>query len=122
MSGFSDVPLTVPQDAEVFNDIFEAKYVTEYLENYLDNHVYSGTPLRERVRTGFAVDKVDKVHDIWTVNGALLLDSVQKSFKTKRIIIATGMTSAPKMPKFTGQDQFGGPILHQKDYGRFLSE
>ncbi|KAH3942906.1 hypothetical protein HBH53_180650 [Parastagonospora nodorum] len=121
MSGFSDVPLTVPQDAEVFNDIFEAKYVTDYLENYLDNHVYSGTPLRERVRTGFVVSKVDKLHDIWTVNGALLADGVQQSFKTKRIIIATGMTSAPKMPKFKGQDQFGGPILHQKDYGQFLS-
>jgi dimethylaniline monooxygenase (N-oxide forming) len=122
MSGFSDVPLTVPHDAEVFNDIFEAKYVTEYLENYLNNHVYSGTALRERVRTGFAVSKVGKLADVWTVEGALPADGVQHSFKSKRIIIATGMTSAPRMPKFPGQEQFGGRILHQKEYGQFLSE
>jgi dimethylaniline monooxygenase (N-oxide forming) len=122
MSGFSDVPLTVPQNAEVFNDIFEAKYVTKYLENYLDDHIYAETPLRERVVTGFAVSEVDKVRGIWTVQGAPVADSVQQSFKTKRIIVATGMTSAPRMPMFVGQEQFGGPILHQKHYGQFLSE
>jgi dimethylaniline monooxygenase (N-oxide forming) len=122
MSGFSDVPLTVPSGAEVFNDIFEAKYVTEYLENYLDNHVYAEIPLRDRVITGFAVSKVDKVHDSWTVEGALLSDGVQQSFKTRRLIVATGMTAAPRMPNFAGQDLFAGPILHQKEYGQFLAE
>jgi dimethylaniline monooxygenase (N-oxide forming) len=122
MSGFSDVPLTVPQNAEVFNDIFEAKYVTDYLERYLDNHIYSDVPLRDRVVTEFAVSKVDKVRDIWTVQGALTTDGIEQLFKTKRIIVATGMTSAPRMPKFDGQEQFGGPILHQVHYGQFLSE
>jgi dimethylaniline monooxygenase (N-oxide forming) len=122
MSGFSDVPLTVPQNAEVFNDIFEAKYVTDYLERYLDNHIYSDVPLRDRVVTEFAVSKVDKVRDIWTVQGALTTDGVEQLFKTKRIIIATGMTSALRMPNFDGQEQFGGPILHQVHYGQFLSE
>jgi dimethylaniline monooxygenase (N-oxide forming) len=122
MSGFSDVPLTVPHDAEVFNDIFEAKYVTNYLEDYLDNHVYSGTPLRERVKVGFAVSQVYKVCDVWTVKGALVADGVQQAFEAKRIIIATGMTSVPRMPKLIGQEQFGGPILHQKQYGQFLSK
>ncbi|KJY01253.1 hypothetical protein TI39_contig298g00002 [Zymoseptoria brevis] len=32
------------------------------------------------------------------------------------------MTSAPRMPLFAGQDEFGGRILHQKDYGRVISE
>jgi dimethylaniline monooxygenase (N-oxide forming) len=122
MSGFSDVPLTVPQNAEVFNDIFEAKHVTDYLERYLDNHIYSDVPLRDRVVTEFAVSKVDKVRDIWTVQGALTTDGVEQLFKTKRIIIATGMTSAPRMPNFDGQEHFGGPILHQVHYGQFLSE
>jgi cation diffusion facilitator CzcD-associated flavoprotein CzcO len=122
MSGFSDVPLTVPPDAEVFNDIFEAKYVTEYLEKYLDSHVYAGTTLRERLRTGFAVERVVKVDDLWTVRGMVMTDNRSQFFRTKRLIVATGMTSAPKMPNFAGQDRFGGRILHQKDYGQFLSE
>lgn len=50
MSGFSDMPLTVPQDAEVFSDIFEAKYVTEYLEKYIDDHVYCERSLRGRIK------------------------------------------------------------------------
>ncbi|KAF1996572.1 FAD/NAD(P)-binding domain-containing protein [Amniculicola lignicola CBS 123094] len=122
MSGFSDVPLTVPKDAEVFNDIFEAKYITEYLENYVDNHIYAEKPLRKRILLSFAVSNISKVDDLWVIKGGQLPGGAGKSFRSRRIIVATGTTSDPKMPTFTGSDQFNGLILHQKDYGLFAGQ
>ncbi|SMY21067.1 unnamed protein product [Zymoseptoria tritici ST99CH_1A5] len=122
MSGFSDVPLTVPPEADVFNDIFEARYVTDYLERCLDEHVYDGRTLRERVRTGVGVERVVKLDGVWTVDGAMRDSGERPTLRTKRLIVATGMTSDPRMPLFAGQDEFDGRILHQKDYGRVLSE
>ena len=49
MSGFSDIPLTIPPDAQNYHDIFESKYVTSYLESYIDEHLYNGQPLRDRI-------------------------------------------------------------------------
>ncbi|UNI22251.1 hypothetical protein JDV02_008156 [Purpureocillium takamizusanense] len=35
---------------------------------------------------------------------------------TRRLIIATGLTSEPFLPKFEGQDSFGGPVFHGKHF------
>ncbi|OTA67277.1 FAD/NAD(P)-binding domain-containing protein [Hypoxylon sp. EC38] len=34
----------------------------------------------------------------------------------RRLIIATGLLSEPFMPRFNGQDQFGGKVFHSKDF------
>ncbi|KAF2869540.1 hypothetical protein BDV95DRAFT_577622 [Massariosphaeria phaeospora] len=120
MSGFSDVPFSVPKDAEVCNDIYEAKYVSDYLENYVDSHVYAEKPLRDRIRLDFAVGRITKALDIWIVEGEQ--DGASRSFKTKRLIVATGITSEPKMPILAGSSTFGGQILHQNDYGTFMTQ
>lgn len=120
LSGFSDMPLTVPQDAEVFNDIFEAKYVTEYLEKYIDDHVYCGKSLRERIKFGFEVSAIQKTDRRWRVTGCLGGEVL--SFQTPQLIVATGTTSEPSMPVLVGDINFGGQILHQADYGRYASQ
>ncbi|KAF4627203.1 hypothetical protein G7Y89_g10950 [Cudoniella acicularis] len=61
MTGFSDVPLTIPSDAPLFYDTFEAKYVTRYLEDYVDTHIYDGVSLRSRILFTHAVQKVEKI-------------------------------------------------------------
>lgn len=122
MSGFSDVPLTVPDDAEVFNDLFEAKYVTDYLERYVDDHVYAGKSLRGRIILCFTLEAVEKQDDMWTVHGTQDPGGVRESFKAKRLIVATGTTSDAKMPALSGSSDFEGTILHQKDYGRFTAQ
>jgi dimethylaniline monooxygenase (N-oxide forming) len=120
MSGFSDRPFTVPKDAEVFNDIFEAKYVADYLEEYVDNHVYEGESLRDRIRLNFTVGSIDKVGGIWVVNGASKTDGQKSTFKSKKVIVATGTTSDANMPILSGQETFGGQVVHQKDFGEFM--
>jgi dimethylaniline monooxygenase (N-oxide forming) len=120
MSGFSDRPFTVPKEAEVFNDIFEAKYVADYLEEYVDVHVYDGKSLRDRIRLNFTVRNVEKVGDMWVVNGLSRTDGKESTFESRKVIVATGTTSDAKMPSFSGQVSFQGPIIHQRDFGAFM--
>lgn len=35
----------------------------------------------------------------------------------RRLVLATGLTSAPNIPRFRGQDSFAGPIVHSKQLG-----
>ncbi|KAI4124944.1 MAG: hypothetical protein LQ338_004549 [Usnochroma carphineum] len=49
MAGFSDRAIELPPDAEIYHDIFEAKYVTQYLEDYVDSHIYDSRSLRDRI-------------------------------------------------------------------------
>jgi len=119
MSGFSDLPLTVPGGADVFNDIFEAKYVSEYLESYIDSRKYADKTLRERVRLEIAVLNVEKVDGIWSVKCHQRSHETKIFFKTKRLIVATGTTSDAKMPVLPGSDNFRGNVIHQRDYGQF---
>lgn len=53
MTGFSDIPIKLPEDAEQYHDTFESKYVTKYLEEYVDNHVYNDQSLRDRIIFGY---------------------------------------------------------------------
>ncbi|KAG5928949.1 hypothetical protein E4U42_007581, partial [Claviceps africana] len=38
--------------------------------------------------------------------------------RTRRLIMATGLTSQPNMPRFAGQETFTAPVFHAKDLGR----
>ena len=102
MSGFSDVPLTVPDDAILYHDTFEAKYVTKYLEEYADNHNYNGKSLFERICFNHEVINVDKFNDTWVVKtldpGNLIKESQPLLWRCPRLVVATCRTSVPKMP------------------------
>lgn len=38
---------------------------------------------------------------------------------TRRLIVATGLTTDPILPTFDGQESYGGLIYHAKDFGRY---
>ena len=67
MSGFSDVPISLPPDAVTYHDIFGAKYVMSYLEEYVDSHIYSGKSPRDRIIFKVKVLKVDKTGRSWRI-------------------------------------------------------
>lgn len=50
----------------------------------------------------------------------LTLEKTDKKASTKvfarRLIVATGLTSDPILPNFAGQETFGAPIFHAKDF------
>ncbi|KAI9172671.1 LOW QUALITY PROTEIN: FAD/NAD(P)-binding domain-containing protein [Paramyrothecium foliicola] len=42
--------------------------------------------------------------------------NVEAKIFTRRLIVATGQTSEPFLPHFDGEETFGGPIFHVKDW------
>lgn len=112
MTGFSDVPLTVPSDAPLFHDTFEAKYVTQYLEDYVDSHIYDGTSLRSRILLEHGAQKIKKVDGIWKIH-----TEGSQTFNCHKLIVATGHTSVLNTPTIKGQDLFAGHIIHHKYFG-----
>ncbi|KAM3075820.1 hypothetical protein ACMFMG_007946 [Clarireedia jacksonii] len=115
MTGFSDVPLTstIPADAPLFYDTFEAKYVTSYLEKYADSHVYNRMSLRSRIMFNHRVVKVEKKGDTWVVYTE---GGAGEVFQTRKLVVAVGHTSAPNMPLLPNQEQFQGYIGHHKAF------
>jgi hypothetical protein len=39
-----------------------------------------------------------------------------RSIRTRKLIVATGLTSQPNLPSYPGQDKFGAPLFHAKDF------
>jgi dimethylaniline monooxygenase (N-oxide forming) len=118
MAGFSDLPITLPPDAETYHDIFEAKYVTRYLEDYVDSHIYNDLTLRDRVRFGFKVRSIQKDGN-WKVCGQH--NEEAETIRASKLIVATGHTSIPVMPDLPDQDNFKGLVIHQKSFGKASS-
>ncbi|ESZ98416.1 hypothetical protein SBOR_1197 [Sclerotinia borealis F-4128] len=121
MSGFSDVPLSVPEDAPLYYDTFKAKYVTKYLGEYAHNHSYNGETLFSRIYFNHSVDGIDKADDIWQVTITYqkpLLKSSLLTWRCPKLVVATGRTSFPKMPSFAYDPLLDiGPIRHHKYFG-----
>ncbi|KAH7317910.1 hypothetical protein BKA65DRAFT_609527 [Rhexocercosporidium sp. MPI-PUGE-AT-0058] len=56
----------------------------------------------ERTRFNCRVESVERGRDGWLL--------------TKKLIVATGMTSQPSLPDFEGQEDFGQPLFHSRDF------
>ncbi|CAG8961758.1 hypothetical protein HYFRA_00006301 [Hymenoscyphus fraxineus] len=119
MTGFSDVPLRLPEEAKMYHDTLEAKYVTEYLEEYVDSHVYNGQTIRDRIIFGFQVSSLEKTNGIWIIKGA---SESSKTIQASKFVIATGHTNIPNLPTVTNEEHFQSRITHQKDFGRVSRE
>lgn len=107
----------MPENAETYHDLFEAKHLSQYFNDYLDQHVYDGRGLRERFIFNCWVENVAKDPDgKWraTTNHK----DKQVIFRAHKAIIATGTFTQPYVPSLPGQDSFNGPIIHQKEFGR----
>lgn len=127
MSGFSDVPLIVPEDAPLYHDTFEAKYVTKYLEEYAHNHSYHGKTLFSRIKFDHKALKIEKAGETWLVTTTCPIHLKPKYTENWRIIwrcpklvVATGRTSFPKMPSLDwgSKDPYQiQSVHHHKDFG-----
>ncbi len=88
-----DYPLYVPREK-----------VVEYFENY-------ASTFDIKPHFGTTVNSVKKEGAEWitrTKNGA--------TYKSKNVIIATGVNRIPNIPRWEGQENFEGEIIHAKDY------
>ncbi|KAI4267707.1 MAG: hypothetical protein L6R38_008133 [Xanthoria sp. 2 TBL-2021] len=113
---YSDMSMPQPPEEDMFNGVFKAKYTSQYLEDYIDRRVYAGQTIRQRTRFNFHVQHITKESGEWAVSGRDATGKVV--IQSAKLIIASGLTSVPNMPRLPGQENFGCPIIHQKDFGQ----
>ena len=67
-----------------------------------------------RTKFNTKVDSLEPSKD----GGWLLKTEDSQTFETKKVIIATGLTSQPNIPSYPGLETFGVPFFHAKDFCR----
>lgn len=85
------------------------RYLTAYAEQF---GVYSRTRLNNRVVSAEENLKTGN----WIISTRNTLTGEEAILHTKKLIIATGLTSEPHVPTFVGGNDFDAPILHTKDF------
>jgi putative flavoprotein involved in K+ transport len=78
-------------------------HVVEYLRAYASRYAID-------VRTGVAVERVDRAGDGW------LVATGGEPLSVDRVVIATGYSSVPHLPTWSGS--FAGELVHSADYRR----
>ena len=81
------------------------KYLTAYAEHF---------GIFERIRFGCWVESAELLEDeSWIVTYAGKEGKVRVG--AQKLVLATGTTSQAHMPKFEGDEKFGGPLFHSKE-------
>jgi dimethylaniline monooxygenase (N-oxide forming) len=116
MAEFSDMPMQLTPDENVEQSLMTGKAVTRYLEEYLDRHSHNGSSLRARLHLNFDVKKVERGESAWTINGRNA-DGTRATFRSLKLVVATGTTSEPHFPQLPNRDLFDGLVVHQSGFG-----
>ena len=77
----------------------------EYLENYVDR-------FQLPVRTGMEAIAIRGEDGGWEVQAGAGV------FRSRAVVVATGIMSSPVVPKFRGMDSYSGQVMHSTDYRR----
>lgn len=84
------------------------RYLTDFAKHF---------GIFERLRFNTKVDSVEPNSVGWLLKVTPTVgEQKQHSIETKKIILATGLTSEPNLPKYRGQETFTKPFFHAKDF------
>ncbi|OAA34116.1 Flavin monooxygenase-like protein [Metarhizium rileyi] len=89
-----------------------ATAVHEYLKSYA--YKFDLVPLI-RLKTTVISAEHDEIGGGWTLT--VRHHGETNTIFTRRLIVASGCTSEPNLPKFVGDEEFHGPIFHGRDFG-----
>lgn len=98
------------------NDHIPGEHVNEYWLGYakkfdLAKHMRLNTSVKSAVDQGSAG---------WLLTVSDETDSTKKEYQivATKLVVATGLTSQPSMPKLPGSEAFGAPIYHSSEFAR----
>lgn len=74
------------------------------------------TPLIRFTTKVLVAEHMETEEGGWELTVLHLETNVESKLYTRRLIVATGQTSEAFVPHFDGQETFGGPIFHGKDW------
>ncbi|KAL1636046.1 hypothetical protein SLS56_001398 [Neofusicoccum ribis] len=85
------------------------QYLTAYAQHF---GVYP------RIRFNTRVEAAEENNEIggWVLGVATVGTGEKALIHARRLIVATGVTSEAYVPEIVGQETFGGPIFHSKDF------
>ncbi|ETN47143.1 uncharacterized protein HMPREF1541_01334 [Cyphellophora europaea CBS 101466] len=109
---YPDMPMNEAIYGVKFGEHIPGGVLHQYLTDWAKKHnFFDLIPFNTRVV------ELEPVGQGWK----LKLDNSQKgeySLTTKKIILATGLTSTPNFPQYKGLEQFRGPFFHAKVFCR----
>lgn len=97
----------------------------QYLEDYAKKH-----GLLDRISLNTRVSTVERLRDsdgvIWRLScqsrtyqkDTATHCSADRALKTRKLILATGVTNEPNQPRTSGEGEFGAPIVHSARLGQ----
>ncbi|KAK4502677.1 hypothetical protein PRZ48_006103 [Zasmidium cellare] len=85
------------------------KYLTDYAKKF---GVFS------RTRFNTKVESLEPASDGGWIIKTITDGTKEKTLHTKKVIVATGLTSQPNFPQYPGAETFGAPYFHAKDFCR----
>ena len=100
---YSDTPM--PKDGATNHDLVTGPMIQNYLERYAEMH-----DLLRRIRFDAWVEKAERSARGWR----LTIKGFDIAIDTKKLIMATGVTSVPSVPEFKRGEQTV-PLIHSRD-------
>jgi hypothetical protein len=107
---FSDFPMDKSTYGVKTGGHIPGHVVNRYFEDYVEHF-----KLADKIRLNYKVDSAEHhVDGTWIVTATQRGKeaAVISSIATRKLIVATGLTSEPYMPKFDGQASFEASLLH----------
>jgi cation diffusion facilitator CzcD-associated flavoprotein CzcO len=98
------------------DDHIPGEHVNDYLHDYAKEYT-----LEKHIRFNSAVESaVDQDDAGWTLTIGESVHAKKHTYemKTMKLILATGLTSEPFMPKLDGKHEFGAPIYHTSELAK----
>ncbi|GLI80119.1 hypothetical protein PoHVEF18_008469 [Penicillium ochrochloron] len=113
---FSDFPMDEATFGVKPGEHIPGEIVQRYLEAFAERFGFT-----DRIRVGHRVESaqhnLDGTWQLKVSHGDELT-----TIETKKLIVATGITSQAYLPTFEGQDAFGAPIFHCRDMRQYEPE
>ncbi|KAH6877192.1 putative dimethylaniline monooxygenase [Thelonectria olida] len=76
----------------------------------------------ERTRFNTKVDAIEATESGgWNIHVSPTSGGASETVTAKKLIVATGLTSQPNMPKYTGEETFTPTLIHAKDFCKHSS-
>ncbi|KAF2811310.1 putative dimethylaniline monooxygenase [Mytilinidion resinicola] len=102
---YTDTPM--PSHGKTQKNLVTGNMIHDYLQKYAEDH-----DLLRRVRFNSHVERAERYNGGWRLH----LRNSKDVLDTKKLMVATGVTSIPSLPSFEAED-ISIPILHSRDLG-----
>lgn len=113
---FSDFPMDEATFGVKPGQHIPGHVIQRYFEMYAAHFEFSN-----RIRLDTHVRTVERKPDASWLVSVSRPDGGESTIETKKLIMATGITSEPYLPDFEGQESFSAPLFHCRDLPQYES-